>query len=212
MTTDSTPEARIAPGEASAEMIEAALHARVPGGAEVWCFLPQQDAFTPHETARCVIECAINAALAATPSALPADLEAESRELLAAEYAAEGNIDTARAIRDWRTPYDAPALRAIQRALSARQIAQGVIVRADILRAAIREADRNGPSQLGQALQDALDRHSVKPPSVEADAIVERLRTVARIQRNIAGGSNDAQVCEDAIALITRLSGGEVER
>jgi hypothetical protein len=45
-------------------MIDAALHARVPGGAEVWCWLPQQDAWTPHETARDVMRAALGAALA----------------------------------------------------------------------------------------------------------------------------------------------------
>src|SRR5688572_25712870 len=43
--------------------VEAALHAIVPGGAAVWCFLPQKDAWTPHETARDVMRVAILAAL-----------------------------------------------------------------------------------------------------------------------------------------------------
>lgn len=45
-------------------MIEAALHARVPGGSEVWAWLPQQDAWTPHEIARDVLRAALTAALA----------------------------------------------------------------------------------------------------------------------------------------------------
>ena len=49
------------------EMITAALYARVPGGAEVWCWLPQEDAFTPHQTARDVMRCALEAALPFQP-------------------------------------------------------------------------------------------------------------------------------------------------
>lgn len=44
-------------------MITAALDARVPGGAEVSAWLPQKDAFTPHQTARDVMACALKAAL-----------------------------------------------------------------------------------------------------------------------------------------------------
>lgn len=44
-------------------MVDAALHAIVPGGAEVWVWLPQQDAFTPAPVAREVMEVAIRAAL-----------------------------------------------------------------------------------------------------------------------------------------------------
>jgi hypothetical protein len=45
------------------EMLDRALHARVPGGAEVWAFLPQKDAFTPSETARNVVRAAVEAAM-----------------------------------------------------------------------------------------------------------------------------------------------------
>jgi hypothetical protein len=45
-------------------LVDAALHARVPGGAEVWNFLPQKDAFNPHETARAVIRAALEMAFA----------------------------------------------------------------------------------------------------------------------------------------------------
>ena len=67
-TTDSgkgrlDAEARLHVDEA---MVERALHARVPGGSEVWCWLPQKDAWTPHQTARDVMECALNAALNAS--------------------------------------------------------------------------------------------------------------------------------------------------
>lgn len=68
-------------------MIERALHALVPGGAEVWCWLPQKDSFTPHETARDVMRCALEAALAQThPVSSPGegwreDL-AEAREII----------------------------------------------------------------------------------------------------------------------------------
>ncbi len=44
--------------------VEAALHARVPGGSEAWVWLPQRDAFTPSETARDVMRAAVTAALA----------------------------------------------------------------------------------------------------------------------------------------------------
>ena len=46
-------------------LVDVALKARVPGGSEVWVWLPQQDAFTPSETARDVMRCAIKAALEA---------------------------------------------------------------------------------------------------------------------------------------------------
>lgn len=65
-TTDSgrlDAEARLHVDEA---MVERALHARVPGGSEVWCWLPQKDAWTPHQTARDVMECALSAALNAS--------------------------------------------------------------------------------------------------------------------------------------------------
>ena len=42
-------------------MIDAALKASVPGGSEVWCWLPQKDAWTPSETARDVMRCALRA-------------------------------------------------------------------------------------------------------------------------------------------------------
>lgn len=54
---------RFVAGEATDEMVDAALHAVVPGGAEVWCWLPSVDAWTPHDTAREVIRTAIRAAL-----------------------------------------------------------------------------------------------------------------------------------------------------
>lgn len=57
------PAARLHVDEA---MVERALHARVPGGSEVWCWLPQKDAWTPHQTARDVMECALSAALNAS--------------------------------------------------------------------------------------------------------------------------------------------------
>lgn len=44
-------------------MIDAALQAPVPGGSNVWVWLPQKDAWTPHETARTVMRCALEAAL-----------------------------------------------------------------------------------------------------------------------------------------------------
>lgn len=44
-------------------MIDIALHAVVPGGAEVWCWLPQKDAWTPHETARDVMRAALRPVL-----------------------------------------------------------------------------------------------------------------------------------------------------
>lgn len=216
MTTDSTREARIVPGEASAEMIEAAIKA-----APIYWHCGDAQKDLEREQFRRVVQAALDAA---TPSAPPADMEAESRELLAAEVASCGSdydLAVAERIRDGSLSTiisPACALRAIQRALSARQIAQGVIVRADILRAAIREADRNGPSQLGQALQDALDRHSVKPPSVEADAIVERLLVKVPVGKIDTDGApeNGWQLVNpdgpEAAALITRLSGGEVER
>lgn len=49
------------------EMVSAALFAKVPGGAEVWHWLPQTAGNTPHQTAHNVMRCAIAAALA--PSA-----------------------------------------------------------------------------------------------------------------------------------------------
>lgn len=52
--------------EVTDAMIDRALHARVPGGAEVWVWLPQKDAWTPHETARDVMRAALTAALSAS--------------------------------------------------------------------------------------------------------------------------------------------------
>ena len=49
--------------EVTDAMVDAALHASVPGGSEVWVWLPQEDAFTPHQTARDVMRCALSAAL-----------------------------------------------------------------------------------------------------------------------------------------------------
>lgn len=58
--------------EVTEAQIDAALNARVPGGSNVWVWLPQKDAWTPHETAREVMRCAIGAALAAaTPPGGP---------------------------------------------------------------------------------------------------------------------------------------------
>lgn len=57
------------------EMIEAALHARVPGGAEVWAWLPQKDAWTPHETARDVMHAALSAALSVPAAAVVGEPE-----------------------------------------------------------------------------------------------------------------------------------------
>src|SRR5205085_5223681 len=54
-------------------LIDVALHARVPGGAEVWAWLPQQDAWTPHETARGVMRAALTAAIAALTSPVDGD-------------------------------------------------------------------------------------------------------------------------------------------
>lgn len=53
-----------------AQMVERALRARVPGGAEVWWWLPQTDQpgnNTPHETARAVMRAALTAALGGSP-------------------------------------------------------------------------------------------------------------------------------------------------
>ncbi len=63
MTEKLTSSSEGLPPKATPEMVEAALHAIVPGGAEVWVWLPQQDAFTPAPVAREVMEVAINAAL-----------------------------------------------------------------------------------------------------------------------------------------------------
>lgn len=54
--------------------VEAALHAHVPGGAEVWHWLPQTDADNtdlaqPHPTARNVMRAALEAALRQAPAA-----------------------------------------------------------------------------------------------------------------------------------------------
>ena len=71
-------------------LVDVALKARVPGGSEVWVWLPQQDAFTPSETARDVMRCAIKAALEArTPtdhSELIERVEAWEREWLSAGH------------------------------------------------------------------------------------------------------------------------------
>lgn len=50
-------------GVVTEDMVTAALNARVPGGAEVWNWLPQADAWTPHQTARDVIRAALEVAL-----------------------------------------------------------------------------------------------------------------------------------------------------
>lgn len=55
----------------SDEMVERALMARVPGGSQVWVWLPQEDAYTPHQTARDVMRCALEAVLPAISAALP---------------------------------------------------------------------------------------------------------------------------------------------
>jgi hypothetical protein len=60
------------------ELVDAALNATVPGGSNVWVWLPQKDAWTPHQTARNVMRCAITAALAAlreTHHLIPTDQE-----------------------------------------------------------------------------------------------------------------------------------------
>ena len=46
-------------------LVDIALHARVPGGSEVWVWLPQEDAWTPHETARVVMRSALKPIIAA---------------------------------------------------------------------------------------------------------------------------------------------------
>jgi len=55
--------------QVSESMIDAALMARIPGGAEVWHWLPQKDAWTPHQTALDVMRCALEAALKDAPLA-----------------------------------------------------------------------------------------------------------------------------------------------
>lgn len=53
-------------------LVEIALHARVPGGSEVWVWLPQADAFTPHETAREVMRSALKAVMQGAAALSPA--------------------------------------------------------------------------------------------------------------------------------------------
>ncbi|RWO06318.1 MAG: hypothetical protein EOS07_22025 [Mesorhizobium sp.] len=48
-------------------MIDAALYARVPGGSQAWAWLPQEDAWTPHQTARDVMRSALEAVALAAP-------------------------------------------------------------------------------------------------------------------------------------------------
>jgi hypothetical protein len=63
------------------ELVDAALNATVPGGSNVWVWLPQKDAWTPHQTARDVMRCAITAALAAlreTHHLIPKDQEPDA--------------------------------------------------------------------------------------------------------------------------------------
>lgn len=58
----------------SDKAVEAALKASVPGGSEVWCWLPQKDAWTPHETAKDVMRCALR-------DAIPVLLEGKAEEI-----------------------------------------------------------------------------------------------------------------------------------
>ncbi|RWP29897.1 hypothetical protein [Mesorhizobium sp.] len=53
-------------------MVETALYARVPGGSQVWAWLPQEDAWTPHQTARDVMRCALEAVAALASQPVPA--------------------------------------------------------------------------------------------------------------------------------------------
>lgn len=52
------------PADVTDAMVDRALMASVPGGSEVWCWLPQKDAWTPSDTAKDVMRCALKAALA----------------------------------------------------------------------------------------------------------------------------------------------------
>lgn len=64
MKLPATDGATLAPRhEVTDAMVERALCARVPGGSQVWVWLPQADAWTPHQTARDVMRCALDAAL-----------------------------------------------------------------------------------------------------------------------------------------------------
>lgn len=238
MTTDSTHEARIVPGEASAETIEAIGYQRlfdaIAAATSIYA-----DGVGINISVK-----AFKDALLATPSAPPAGLEAESRELLAAEVASCGSdydLAVAERIRDGSLSTiisPACALRAIQRALSARQIAPGVddaerdreIVEREVTahktgyRAAV-ETMLDG-SDLVRRLQamkplipsiygPLVDQVSVAlsaPPSVEADAIVREMRA----EGQMVGGTNSRAKIRQRITAwadrITRLSGGEVER
>jgi hypothetical protein len=63
------------------ELVDAALNAQVPGGSQVWVWLPQKDAWTPSQTARDVMRCAIDAALDAlreTHHLVPKDQEPDA--------------------------------------------------------------------------------------------------------------------------------------
>lgn len=60
---DAARPAQLGGGVVSDELIERALHATVPGGGQVWCWLPSVDAWTPHQTARNVMRAALEAAL-----------------------------------------------------------------------------------------------------------------------------------------------------
>lgn len=65
MTDDTPHSGETLSAEQMERLIDAGLNARVPGGAEVTAWLPQKDAWTPHQTARDVMEAAIKAVLAA---------------------------------------------------------------------------------------------------------------------------------------------------
>jgi hypothetical protein len=73
----SLPEAPAVPVGVTDALIEKALHARVPGGSEVWHWLPQLDGWTPHETARDIIRCALEAALQSSPPVKAAAVDGE---------------------------------------------------------------------------------------------------------------------------------------
>jgi hypothetical protein len=72
--------AYIVPVGVTDALIEKALHARVPGGSEVWHWLPQLDGWTPHETARDIIRCALEAALQSSPPVKTAAVDEEVRK------------------------------------------------------------------------------------------------------------------------------------
>lgn len=60
---DALTPSRAGGGEVGDAMVERALHATVPGGGQVWCWLPSVDAWTPHETARSVMRAALQAVI-----------------------------------------------------------------------------------------------------------------------------------------------------